>query len=820
MTTTIQRLELHPRQMRAFRSPAREILFGGASGGGKSHFLRVALISWCIGVPDLQCVLIRKRWDDILLNHLEGPTGFRALLAPFLAGKKVEITQQRIRFGNGSMIAFQHCMDERQFTSAQGVERHVLAIDEATQISERLIRFFRSWARASEDFKRKVPEQFKGFFPRVLYTANPVGPSVGFFRREFVKARPPEAIETVHGFPRQFIPSRVEHNPDIDAAELRGRLAGIGDPALAEALVTGSWDTMVGEFFPEWSEDRHVIPDLQPPAYLLHFRTFDWGTAEPACCHWWAVSDGEPIADLSGRKHWFPRGSLICYREWYVADPERPALGLRLRNEDLAYGILERSPMSHERRIPTLTDSLPFQDRGGLTIAETFANCGVLLTLADTSRVPGFAQMRSRLIGVKVDSSDRERTPLIFFGESCRAARDYIPALPRHPSENKREDAAEHGEATHACFVAGTMVRTDRGVRFIESLVEGDTVRAGDGESRPISAVGITRIDAAVVRLNFDNGVSITCTPDHRFLTPQGWRPASELQGVSCILGECESLLFQKQFRSLTGGHIDDTAATSAQTKRAFIASFGSTITDRFRKAFTFITGTTTLRTTSSRTSNFSPPSTISATTEGPTQTQPESASTDTVISPPRGTRARKVSLGIRRITRTIAPSRCTARFREYASIVERALRQRSKRVFAGSFVRSITPTLAIPIGFPAPALFARWSFTRASIAPRSAAGKVAPVSSNGGTVTCVEIAPAGRADVYCLTEPVTHSFQLASGLIVRNCDSVRYACMAHARVFDADRPDPDPKDISNAVTWNDALERHRHRRSSVHATW
>lgn len=38
---------------------------------------------------------------------------------------------------------------------------------------------------------------------------------------------------------------------------------------------------------------------------------------------------------------------------------------------------------------------------------------------------------------------------MVFFCECCKKARDYIPALPRHPSEAKKEDAAEHGEATH-----------------------------------------------------------------------------------------------------------------------------------------------------------------------------------------------------------------------------------------------------------------------------------------------------------------------------------------------------------------------------------
>lgn len=451
MPTVSLNLDLWPTQLAAFETTATEILFGGASEGGKSHFSRVLLTVASLHCQNLSSVLIRKRYEDILNNHLYGDYGFIAMLRDLTICDAASITQKGIKFRDtGSVISFQHVQDERQFTSAQGVERDIVVIDEATQISERLIRIFRAWCRMTNEKRSKLPPFWRERLPRILYPSNPVGPSVGFFRRHFVKARPEGVIEEVDGFRRQYIRSRASDNQSVDLKAHKARLDAIGDKALARALDEGDWDAPVGEFFPEFDEDRHVIPDLQPPAYLLHFRTFDWGTADPACCHWWVVSDGEPLHDLAGRKHHLPRGSLICYREWYVADPERPAVGLRLRNEDLAYGILERSPLSHERRIPTLTDSLPFQDRGGLTIAETFANCGVLLTLADTSRVPGWSQVRSRLIGIQQDSNDPTRSPLLYFTESCRAARDYLPALPRHPSESRTEDAAEHGEATHA----------------------------------------------------------------------------------------------------------------------------------------------------------------------------------------------------------------------------------------------------------------------------------------------------------------------------------------------------------------------------------
>lgn len=727
MNDTHLNLHLWPRQMQAFETEATELLFGGATEGGKSHLIRVALIAWCLAIPGLQCVLIRKKYDDIIRNHLEGRTGFRTLLAPLIKTGQVTITQNEIRFPNGSIIAFQHCFtgdtliettqglreikslmgqdgqvkvsksftceftnvrltrqgasivlvkfedgslcrctpdhkflteqgfveaknlkgvlcltnesslsiqqlknlkgkvtpkkinitdnqqqdctelfgnlitevfqkvsrfiikmkietttrlktlnclrgqciesymqvlnaigcslksqslrqlrrlgigivplpvtngtnnkslkyentclikcanpaeqsikdlrnievavenvgqdytdlkrkrcvdvspagiedvycltvphigifplangvlvsncqDDRQFDSAQGVEKHVLIIDEATQIPERLIRFFRTWVRMSIEMKETLPEEWKGKFPRIIYTANPIGISVPFFKRKFVELCPDEKIVEVEGFKRQYLLSRYTDNLSVDVQDHIGRLQGIGDEQLAKALDEGNWNAITGEFFPEWNEDRHVVADFIPPLHWFQYRGFDWGTAEPFCVLYVAVSDGESFIDSDGRKRWFPRGALIIYNEWYGCDEEHPEKGNRMRNEDIAQGIIERAQYEH-RNVITLSDSLPFQDRGGETIAITFQKNGCPLTLADTSRVPGWSQMRSRLIGIKYDSNSEARLPMIYFCQRCKYCRDYIPALTRHKSEGKKQDATEHGEATHA----------------------------------------------------------------------------------------------------------------------------------------------------------------------------------------------------------------------------------------------------------------------------------------------------------------------------------------------------------------------------------
>lgn len=99
-----------------------------------------------------------------------------------------------------------------------------------------------------------------------------------------------------------------------------------------------------------------------------------------------------------------------------------------------------------------------------------------------------------------------------------------------HSRSIKRKTWSLHHAAlvlVDECFTAGTLVSTPRGEYPIENVRAGDLVycATGLGFVEEVS----TRPAKDLLRLEFDNGISIFCTPTHPFFTDSGWREAGTL---------------------------------------------------------------------------------------------------------------------------------------------------------------------------------------------------------------------------------------------------------------------------------------------------
>lgn len=414
--------------MRAFLSKATEILYGGAAGSAKSHLIRVAAIAWCGLIPGLQVYLFRRIREDLIKNHLEGPTGFRALLA----GSGIDIVDDEIRFPNGSKIYLCHCKDEKDRFKYQGAEIHVLLIDELTHFTEIIYRFLRSRVRMPESMK--LPAEYIGCFPRILCGTNPGGIGHQFVKITWIDSKPAMEIwqtpDSEGGFLRQYIPARLEDNPSINQTTYRANLSGLGNEALVKAMLDGDWDVVAGAAL-DIARERHMIRAFTPPKHWTRFQVLDWGYVRPYSSGWYCVPDSATL--LKGRgdwpDKWLPEGALIRYRELY-GWTGKPNEGSGEESPIVATKIIEIETSAEEKMDYRVADTGMWAKNDGTSIVERMsrATAGKYNPRqSEKDKRASYAEICTRLKGDLDEEANY--TPMFYATENCHQFWRTVPPL-------------------------------------------------------------------------------------------------------------------------------------------------------------------------------------------------------------------------------------------------------------------------------------------------------------------------------------------------------------------------------------------------------
>lgn len=411
-------------------SQATEILYGGAAGGGKSHLMRVCAVAWCMQISGLLVYLFRRISGDLIKNHMEGVGGFREMLAPLMQSGHCQIRNDaEIIFWNGAKIFLCHCQYEKDKYKYQGAEMHVLMVDELTHFSESIYQYLRGRVRLGG---LSIPDTVQTPFPRILCGSNPGGVGHAWVKKTFVDYVAPMELKQTSapegGMVRQYIPAKLADNPTmtINDPHYADRLEGLGNPALVAAMKDGNWDIIDGAYFADFARDKHVLKPFHIPHHWARIVAFDWGYAAPFAVLWGAVSDGtEKTAD--GKP--IPKNAIVVYREYYGGDNN---VGVRLAADEIADEIKRKS--GKERFALMVADPAIFAQNGGISIAETMSNRGVVFYPADNKRVAGWQQIQMRLNG----TAQSEHAPLLFVFEQCKHLIRTLPEL-QH-DEHKIED--------------------------------------------------------------------------------------------------------------------------------------------------------------------------------------------------------------------------------------------------------------------------------------------------------------------------------------------------------------------------------------------
>lgn len=241
-----------------FDSRARFTAYGGARGGGKSWALRRKLVALCLRYAGIKCLLVRRSLPELKTNHLF------AFIKEYGALFTYKESEKTLYFHNGSVIILGYCAYEKDALRYQGQEFDIIAIDEATQLSEHRFSIFKACLRGTNPFPR-----------RMYLTCNPGGIGHAWVKRLFIDRRFREDEDPKDYF---FIQALVFDNPILTGAD-SDYVASLRSlpPTLRDAWLYGDWNVFEGQFFPEFDVSVHVCEPSVIPNFAKRFVAFDYG---------------------------------------------------------------------------------------------------------------------------------------------------------------------------------------------------------------------------------------------------------------------------------------------------------------------------------------------------------------------------------------------------------------------------------------------------------------------------------------------------------------------------------------------------------------
>lgn len=415
--------------------PVFEVFYGGARGGGKTEssigdWLQHSSIygEHAIGIFFRRT---RKQLSEVVARTRQ--------IFPKL-GAKWNDRDSVWTMANGARLKFAYLERDRDAEEYQGHSYTRVYVEEVTNFpSPRPIDLLRATLRSGA-----------GVAIGMRLTGNPGGPGHNWVKARYIDPCPAgykviresttlmiDGVEKEIMLERVFIPSRLGDNQLLmqnDPAYVL-RLRQVGSEALVRAWLTGDWNIVDGAFFNEFSEESHILPaskflQLLNPGMTI-FRSFDWGSAKPFSCGWYAMLDRE--YHFEGKV--LPYMALVKFQEWYGASA--PNVGLKMTADLVAKGIVEREKGLRVRY--GVADPAIFIRDGGPSIAETMAVHRVTWRRADNKRKTGWEQLRQRLTG-------QLGVPMLYFTDACEDTIRTLPTLQHddRDSEDLDTEAEDH----------------------------------------------------------------------------------------------------------------------------------------------------------------------------------------------------------------------------------------------------------------------------------------------------------------------------------------------------------------------------------------
>ena len=393
--------------------------YGGARGGGKSHWLLAQMgVDDCQRVAGLKCLLLRKV-GKANLEHFED---LRRKLFMNL-GHEFSAFRGILTFANGSRIIAGHFQNEKDIDAYLGLEYDVIGIEEATTLTSRKYQDITTCCRSSKPNWR----------PRIYSTTNPGGVGHAWYRAKFVAPMlERRQTDTV------FVPARVTdnrwNNPDY-VRVLEG-LTGWQK----RAWLDGDWDIAAGQYFTTFRRDVHVIEDFDDTRAVEWFAALDYGFAHYTVALL-GCRDGDGntfIVDEHAERLWLPQRHAAGIKAMVGRHVVPVDSGL-MRVESRKTRPLELADL---KRFVAGADVFSRQG-DGTTVAQQYDRQGIRLRPANMDRLNGWAELMQGW-----GDPENGICPTIFVHARCRRLIETLPTLqhdPNRPEDVLKVDADEEG---------------------------------------------------------------------------------------------------------------------------------------------------------------------------------------------------------------------------------------------------------------------------------------------------------------------------------------------------------------------------------------
>lgn len=547
-------------QIAPWRDTSLVMLLSGGSGGGKSRLAAEKGHGFNLRYPGSVGLMVRKTLKAA--NRSCVPTMWK-VIGGVRSGIEWNKADNTFRYPNGSMIYTGGMQDEDQRESVRSIGGDGgvdwIWVEEATALTE-------------QDYNELLARLRHTAAPwrQIILTTNPDAPG-HWINQRLIIGREAAVYESVA--------SDNPHLPDSYFDTLK-TLTGVQ----YQRLVLNKWVQAEGVVYDNFSVPDNVTEDAE--------YNPDWPVV-------WGVDDGYALGGGKGTESYHPRVFLLAQFT--------PQGGINVFAEYYKCLEVEEQSIQNVLDLGYPKPEIAYVDSSAAQLKARIWGMGVQTVGATHVVTEGIKNVR-RLI---CDGNNRR---LLKIHPRCKQLIDelqsyaYGDSMTSINGERKPLKLNDHG-----CFVAGTLVETDRGSVPIEDLKAGDYVLTRRGYQE-IRVCGVTQI-ADVITITLNNSYVLTGTPDHPVWTEnRGWVNLEDI-GIDDIIQVTDSIkdisscprkvYLEKRSLSTT---VLNTAATptlqNGPTKfisdrlTRFIAKFGSTITAQSQKAMRFITGTEMLITT------------------------------------------------------------------------------------------------------------------------------------------------------------------------------------------------------------------------------